>query len=127
MILKINGKDYPIKFGFAAIDYLDKQYAVETQGMKVLGQGIQQVYTYLGMESIMALYHAIRAATITEKSQPSIEEIEVYAEELSGKDGLSKLFEDLIDELKKQPLTKGTVAKHVKSIKTAEKEAKKKA
>ena len=73
------------KIWICTIDYLDKQYAVETQGMKVLGQGIQQVYTYLGMESIMALYHAIRAATITEKSQPSIEEIEVYAEELSEK------------------------------------------
>lgn len=127
MVLKINGKEYLVRFGFKAIDYLDHQYTIETQGIKILGQGIQQAYTYLYSESVIALYHVIRAATITEKTQPSAEEIEAYAEELAVKNELSKLFEELIDELKKQPLTKGTVAKHEKSIKTAEKEAKKKA
>lgn len=126
MILKINEKEYTIRFGFGAIDYLDKQYAIESQGVKVLGQGIQQVYTYLGMESLISLYHAIRGGTITEKSQPSEEDIEIYASELAEKGELSKLFAELIDELKKQPLTKVTVAKYEKNIKAAEKEAKKK-
>lgn len=125
MILKINGKEYTIRFGFAAIDYLDNKYYVETQGIKILGQGVQQAYNYLNSESIVALYHTVKAATITEKSQPSTDEIEIYAEELANKNELSKLFKDLAEELKKQPLTKGTVKKHLQNIQEVEKTEKK--
>ncbi|WP_100066061.1 tail assembly chaperone [Miniphocaeibacter massiliensis] len=122
MILNINGKDYEIRFGFAAIDYLDKQYFVEASGIK-LGQGIGMAYTYLNAQSPVAILHVIRAGTITEKQQPSTADIEKFVEETAEKDGISKLFKELAAELKKQPLTKATVAAYDKNMKEAAKKA----
>lgn len=122
MILKINGKDYEIKFGFAAIDYLDRQYFIETSGMK-LGQGVNMIYTHLNAENPLALLNAIKAGTITEKQQPSTNDIEIFAMEKGENNELKKLFKELADELKKQPLTKATVASFEKNIKEAAKEA----
>lgn len=122
MNLKINGKDYEIRFGFAAIDYLDKQYFVEASGIK-LGQGIGMAYTYLNGQSPVAIFHVIKAGVITEKQQPSDNEIEEFVEEYAEKDGLNKLFKELASELKKQPLTKATVAAYDKSTKEAAKKA----
>lgn len=105
MILIINGKEYPLRFGFAAIDYLDKIYYLEEAGVK-LGQGIPLLVSNLVSENPLALFHAYRAGMITEKSQPSNAELEVYLEGLAEEDKLDELFKEVIDELKKSALTK---------------------
>lgn len=121
MVLKINGKEYEIRFGFAGIDYLDRVYYVESHGVK-LGQGLGMLYTYLEMQHPMSLLHAIKAGTITEKQAPSVKEIEEFVEEIAETEGLEKLFKDLGNELKKQPLTKGTIKTHLKNTAQAIKE-----
>ena len=121
MNLKINGKDYEILFGFKAIDYLDRVYFIETNGLK-LGQGIGFAYNYLLNQQPLALFHAIRAGTITEKQQPSDAEIEAFAMEAGEKDNLEKLYKELANELKKQPLTKATVKTSEKNMKEIMKE-----
>lgn len=105
MILIINGKEYPLRFGFAAIDYLDKIYYLEEAGVK-LGQGIPLLVSNLVAENPLALYHAFKAGMITEKSQPSNAELEVYLEGLAEEDKFDELFKEVIDELKKSALTK---------------------
>lgn len=119
MELTIDGKNYTLRFGFAAIDYLDNMYPLKTQGIEVLGQGVGQVYSMLNSESIIALMHAIKAGTITENQIPSTSDIEKYLMDLGEKNKLEKLFKDIIAELKKQPLTKGTISKFDKAVKEA--------
>lgn len=105
MILKINGKEYPLRFGFAAIDYLDKIYYLEEAGVK-LGQGIPLLVSNLVAENPLSLFHAFKAGMITEKSLPSNAELEVYLEDLAENDKLDELYKEVIDELKKSALTK---------------------
>lgn len=113
MIIDINGKECEIIFGFEAIDYLDKKYPLEIQGLKQLGQGIQNTYNYLTKASPTAICEAIYAGTITEKDRASMSKIKEKVMQVAteNENGLQELADELVEELKKQPLTKGVISK----------------
>lgn len=113
MMIEINGKDCEIIFGFEAIDYLDKRFPLEIQGLKQLGQGIQNTYNYLTKASPIAICEAIYAGTITQKDRASMKHIKekIMQTATENENGLQELADELVEELKKQPLTKGVIAK----------------
>lgn len=122
MQLKIGEKEYPIILGFDAINYLDEVYFFEVNGLK-LAQGVKIVVQYLMDENPVALYHMIKAGTSTESQKPSNADIEAFISELGEKNKLQKLFGEMIDELKKQPLTKHTAKSLVREAEKAEEAA----
>ncbi len=122
MQLKIGEKEYAIILGFDAINYLDEVYYFEVNGIK-LAQGVKIVVQYLMDENPVALYHMIKAGTSTEPQKPSNAEIEAFISELGEKNKLQKMFGEMIEELKKQPLTKHTAKALVREAEKAEEAA----
>lgn len=105
MNVTIGKKDYELRFGFAALDYLDHEYTIETQGY-TFGQGLQIGVAYLLDHNPLALRAFIKAGTETEKSKPSNDEIEQFLMAKGDEGTLPALFDEVLGELKKQPLTK---------------------
>ena len=122
MVIKIGEKEYPIILGFDAINYLDQVYYFEVNGVK-LAQGVKIVMQYLMDENPIAIYHMIKAGTSTESQKPSNVDIEAYITELAEKNKLQKMFGEMIEELKKQPLTKHTAKQLVREAEKAEEAA----
>lgn len=115
MECKIGGKNYEIRFSLAGLDYLDSIYHKKESGI-TFGIGISMLAGLLMEEQPQALFHAIKAGTIKEKGKPSNDEIESYLEEVGEAEGLEKLFEDFLLQLRRQPLTKGTMKKVDKNV-----------
>ena len=122
MQIKIGEKEYQIILGFDAINYLDEIYFFEVNGVK-LAQGVKIVVQYLMDENPFAIKHMIKAGTATEPQKPSNAEIEAFISELGEKNKLQKLFGEMIEELKKQPLTKHTAKALVREAEKAEEAA----
>lgn len=122
MVIKIGEREYPIILGFDAINYLDELYYFEVNGVKI-AQGVKIVMQYLMDENPFAIYHMIKAGTSTESQKPSNADIEAYISELGEKNKLQKMFGEMIEELKKQPLTKHTAKALVREAEKAEEAA----
>lgn len=105
MNVTINGKDYPIHIGLDCIDYLNRIYFIEQNGVKI-SQGINLVLTELYMKNPVALLHMVKAGTITEQSQPSTKEIKDYLETEAD---LEVLFEDFLGALRTAHVTRSMV------------------
>lgn len=113
MILKIGKKEYELKFGFAAINYLDSIYKANIDGMIDYGMGLNMLVLGLRNEDISVGYHFIKAGTVLEKQKPSNEEIEEYFGGLDEK-GFTDFFEKAIECLKTQSLIKVKIAKIIR-------------
>ena len=118
MNVTINGKDYPIHIGLDCIDYLNRVYYIEQNGVKI-AQGINLALTELYMQNPVALLHMLKAGTITEQSQPSTKEIKDYLETEAD---LEVLFEDFLGALRTAHVT----ARMVQALETQMQEATKK-
>lgn len=121
MVIKIGEKEFPITFGFAALEFLDKVYTIKT-GVGDIGQGLNMLLMYLMDENPLAIRTAIKAGTETLKQKPSNEDIDDFITELAEKEKLDGLFKELLDELKKQPLTKKRARNVVRAIEKASEE-----
>lgn len=121
MILKIGKKDYELNLGFAAIDYLDSIYKANIDGIIEYGMGLNMLVLGLRNEDITVGYHFIKAGTILEKQKPSNDEIEEFFGSLDEK-GFTDFFNEAIDCLKTQPLTKVKIAKIIKQQEKKEEE-----
>lgn len=106
MQVKIDGKDYKLNFGLAAINYLDNIYYVEQGGFK-FGQGIRILMSKLLLTDPVAMCQAIKAATSTLDSKPSNDGIEEFLSTKFEKDEGEKFADELMGELESAPLTKG--------------------
>ena len=116
MNIKINEQEYPIYFGFDAINYLDNKYFADMNGIK-LGVGVMSIFAQLKARNVLAIYNIIRAGTNTLPKQPSNQEIEEYIGALTEKQ-FEDLCEEFLKELKKQPLTRVTAGKIVDKAET---------
>lgn len=114
MILKLGNRDYEIRISFASIDYLDKIYKVNVDGMMDYGVGLNMLVLGLQQEDLIVALNFIKAGTILEKQKPSNDEIEEYFGALDEK-GFTAFFKEALDCLKKQPLTKVKVSKILKN------------
>ena len=120
MVIKIKDKEYPITIGLGAINYLDKIYFVESDGVK-LGEGISYLIYYLTQQNPTALYNFYKAGITTLKQKPSNEDLEGYVEDLfKTEKSITKAFEEAMEELKKSLLIKIKTATILKTMKMAE-------
>ena len=119
MIITLNDKDYNLYFSIASIDYLDREYYVEASGVK-FGFGVGMVYQQIAMKNVVGIFNAIKACLINKDVKDDA--IEDFIVKVAEDDNLDKLCEELIDELKKQPLTRKSVADLTKRIESVTEE-----
>lgn len=113
MIIKILDKEYELRFGLKALKYLDDIYFIENNGIK-FGLGVFQVYDALSNKSdfnAIAIFNLIKAGLETSLIKPNDRQIEMYIEQCVTDDKADELVEELLDELKKQPLTRLKIEK----------------
>ena len=113
MVITLNGRDYSLYFSIAGIDYLDREYYVEASGVK-FGFGVGMVYQQIAMKNVVGIFNAIKACLINKNVKDDV--IEGYIVKVAEDDKLEELCEELIDELKKQPLTRKAVSDLTKRI-----------
>lgn len=117
MQIEIGRRLYTLTFGFDALDYLDKVYTqTEPQSGLEFGVGLRLFIPYLMMRNITALRHAIKAGTSTEMSKPSNFEIEEFIAKKLEDNTEVDFFDEIIDALKKQPLTKKRATEMVSAV-----------
>lgn len=119
MIITLNNKDYNLYFSIAGIDFLDREYYVEASGVK-FGFGVGMVYQQIAMKNVVGIFNAIKACLINKNVKDDV--IEDYIVKVAEDDKLEELCEELIDELKKQPLTRKSVADLTKRIEDVQEE-----
>ena len=119
MVITLNGRDYSLYFSIAGIDFLDRKYYVEASGVK-FGFGVGVVYQQIAMKNVVGIFNAIKACLINKDVKDDV--IEDYIVKVAESNNLDKLCEDLIDELKKQPLTRKSVADLTKRIEDVQEE-----
>lgn len=119
MVITLNNKDYNLYFSIAGIDFLDREYYVEASGVK-FGFGVGMVYQQIAMKNVVGIFNAIKACLINKNVKDDV--IEDYIVKVAEEDKLEELCEELIDELKKQPLTRKSVADLTKRIEDVQEE-----
>lgn len=103
MNLTIGGKEYTMYFGLDFLDYLDRVYSLDVgKGIKV-GNGVMMAVVNIEAKNPVVLLHLIKAATITEKSQPSTADIKKYLETEADYEAL---FSDFLSSLETAYVTR---------------------
>lgn len=118
MNLNINGKDYELHFGLDFIAALDRKYVVSQSGFQI-GQGLTMVTSYIEMGNPTILTDLIQAATITEKSKPTVPEIKQFLEH--DVQDLEGLMNDFLSALETNAMTGLMMKKMKKATEKAEK------
>lgn len=109
MQIEINGKEIDLNFGIRFIRELDEKYNLTVAGKKV-GVGIEETIPRILMGNVVALEDVIYAATWTEKKRPTLSEMDDF---IDGVEDIEALFNEVIEELKKQNATKKRTASAV--------------
>lgn len=119
MILSINEKEYEVHFGMAFIRALDNKYYTKGVGNAQFGMGLEVVIPKIMTGDVIALAEILYEGTASEKMRPTLKVIDNYIDTF---DDIDALFDEVIDELKKQNATKKRSIKILESI-TEEKKA----
>lgn len=122
MQVKIGDTTYTIRIGLAALNYLDKIYTLNIEGME-FGFSLNKIYVDIRLQNIMAIANFIKAGTITEAQKPSNVDIENFIGEMDLK-GQQDFFEEMKEELGKSPVTRVRWGQIDKNVKKKEKEIK---
>lgn len=101
MELTINGKEYKFIFGFGFIQEMNRRYSVVEQGM-TMKLGLDSTLINFFNEEIETLIEMLKVANATES--PRVAGKDLIA--LVGEMGSEKLFDLVLDELKKSEFTK---------------------
>ena len=105
---EIDNKVLEVVFTLDAINALDQIYAVEMHGIK-FGFGVQHVLSDLEQGSPIAVANVLQAVQVGKPTKVGKLSIERFMIE---NDNVEQLCSELLEEIKKQPLTK-TIAKKV--------------
>lgn len=116
MIININGKEYEARFGIGFVRELDKKYNMQYIAGQKMGYGIEAVIPLVLAGDATALAEVLLAGTVTCKTRPSQDDIDLFIDEMEDYDGF---VEAVIEELKKQNATKKKVAELEKNYKAA--------
>lgn len=120
--IKIGNRTYPLIFGIKFIREMDKRYQGKNEKAGLsYGFGLGMATVYIEQRNPVILMDLIQAATITEKTKPSVDEIEAFLEATDT--NLEKLFKDFLLSLEKSPLTQ-PMMKHMADAKQEETNAK---
>lgn len=122
MVLKINGRECPLNFGIGFIRELDKKYYVQAQSGNKFGNGLETRVPYLLTGDVIALAEFIYMGTARmETGRPSEQDVDEYIDTV---DDIEKLFDTVVDELKKSNACKMKVQDLLKSLEEVEKSLK---
>lgn len=100
MELTVNDKLFNFKFGYGFLKEVNQRYSVERGGMK-LKLGVGAIISNLLLSDVDTLFETLLIANMTEKPRIQVKDLEGYVEEQGSK----KLFESVIEELKKSEYT----------------------
>jgi len=104
MELEINGKKYPLTFGFDFLDYVNQENGMVADGMKTNVGGAAMLNANMQSRMPTALRLLIKGGTSTLRQKPSNEDIEEFINDISSDDKkFNKVFDDIETELGKQP------------------------
>lgn len=124
MILKINDKEYEVRFGIGFVRELDKKYNVTYIAGQKMGYGIEATVPLLLGGSATVLSDLLYAGTVNCKERPTPKEIDEYIDSVENYDAF---VEQVLDELKKQNATKTRVAELIKKHEEAKAQEEQKA
>lgn len=119
MVIEIKEQQYVLNFGFEFLAKLNDFYHIEQQGMR-LNQGLNVGIVGLIDEEPEALVIFIMSGLASSDIKPSKKDIQDYLIDYANNqdDGLNGLFEEMLAEVKKQPLLKGKIKKLEKQMGT---------
>lgn len=119
MVLTINGTDHELNFGVRFVRELDKKYYVESQGGIKFGTGIETRVPMLLTGDAVTLAEFIYTALATDsKKKPTMQDIDNYVDHVED---IEALFDEVIEELKKQNATKMKMKEFTDRLKQEEK------
>lgn len=111
----INGKDYKFIFGFGFIQELNRRYSVIEQGMTVK-MGLDNVLLNFFNKDVETLIEILKVANSTESPKVSVNDLALLVEEI----GSEKLFDIVLEELKKSEFTKSKTQNLLEKMKEAQ-------
>lgn len=109
MFINHNGKELEMKFGLKFLNTIDRKLGLEINQAS-LGNGVNMLVPNLENGNVVTIAHVIEAATSHHKKHPSKDfEIEAVLNEIAEDKGLLTFGEEIVEELGKQPMTRGLV------------------
>lgn len=118
MQINVNGKDIELNFGIRFTRELDGKYNMIVAG-KRLGVGIEETIPRILIGDIQALEDVLYAATWMEKKRPTLSEMDDFMDSVED---IDNLFDEVVEELKKQNATKKRAFNAVAGMETQEAE-----
>ena len=122
MMITIEGKEYEVHFGIAFVRELDKKHSVKGNNGVAFGLGLETVVPKLFMGDVLTLADVLLLGTGTEKNRPTSKEVDKYIDEVED---IEAVFDEVLEELKKQNATKKKATKMITDLKAAEEKEKK--
>lgn len=122
MNITVNGTDYKIRFGIGFVRAMDEKYFVKTQTGIKFGMGLETKIPILLGGDPVTLAEFLYEGTCTEEKRPSQEEIDDY---LDTVEDMNALFDEVVEELKKQNATKMKTLQFEKDLKETEEKIRK--
>lgn len=113
----INGIDYKFIFGFGFIQELNRRYSVVEQGMTIK-MGLDTALANFFNKDVETLIEILKVANSTETPKISVNDLAGLVEEV----GSEKLFDKVLEELKKSEFTKSKTIQMLKKIGEMEEE-----
>lgn len=113
MILNIKDKEYEIHFGMAFVRALDKKYNTKGAGGSQFGLGLEVAIPKVMSGDTITLAELLYEGTAAEKSRPTQKDIDEYIDNVED---IETLFDEVIDELKKQNATRKRAVKIIESV-----------
>lgn len=102
MQITVAGREIELNFGIRFIREIDEKYNVLVKGKK-FGTGIEETIPRIMAGDVMALEDVLYASTWMEKKRPTLSQMDDF---IDGVEDIDGLFNEVLDELKKQNATK---------------------
>jgi len=120
MVISIKDKEYEVRFGVGFVRALDAKYFTKGVGGAVFGMGLQVCVPKILTGDATALADLLYEGMAHNKSRPALKDIDAY---IDGAEDIDALFDEVIDELKKQNATRKPVEKMLENLEKAEEES----
>ena len=107
MLVNIGGKDYGLNFGWGFLEEINKRIGLTGGGIEFEQGGLVKLDTGFRTKDPVTLVHIIQSATVTERQKPRKKDVQDFIGELVSKGEYREFYEELGEEIKKQPLLNG--------------------
>lgn len=110
MKINISNQEYELHFGMAFLREANKIASLNYAGMDINAGGLPILMAGAGLKDPDVLVKLIKCGLASEKHQPVNAEIDLFVEGLIEKDEYIKFYQQIIDEIKKQPVLRQAMA-----------------